>query len=45
MYCGSIGAEFMHIQDLDQVNWIREKLETPGALTLGNDDKRRLLAR
>ncbi|XP_023325526.1 2-oxoglutarate dehydrogenase, mitochondrial isoform X2 [Eurytemora carolleeae] len=45
VYCGSIGAEYMHIQDLDQVNWIRQKLETPGALTLGNDDKRRLLAR
>ena len=35
----------MHINNLDQINWIRQKIETPGALTLGNDDKRRLLAR
>lgn len=45
VYCGSIGAEYMHLHDLDQVNWIREKLETPGALELGNDQKRLLLAR
>ncbi len=45
VYCGSIGAEYMHLHDLDQVNWIREKLETPGALQLGNDQKRLLLAR
>jgi 2-oxoglutarate dehydrogenase E1 component len=45
VYCGSIGAEYMHLHDLDQVNWIREKLETPGALELKNDQKRLLLAR
>merc|ERR550534_2095603 len=45
VYCGSIGAEYMHINNLDQINWIREKIETPGALTLENEDKRRLLAR
>merc|ERR1719322_1549881 len=45
VYCKSIGAEYMHINNLDQINWIRQKIETPGALTLQNDDKRRLLAR
>merc|ERR1719322_111397 len=45
VYCKSIGVEYMHINNLDQINWIREKIETPGALTLENEDKRRLLAR
>jgi 2-oxoglutarate dehydrogenase E1 component len=45
VYCGSIGAEFMHINNLDQINWIRKKLETPGALELSNTEKRLLLAR
>ena len=45
VYCRSIGAEYMHINNLDQINWIRQKLETPGALNLPNDDKRRVLAR
>ena len=45
VYCKSIGVEFMHINNLDQINWIRQKIETPGALDLSNDDKRRVLAR
>jgi len=45
VYCGSIGAEYMHINNLDQINWIRQKLETPGALELDNTEKRLLLAR
>merc|ERR1719450_119830 len=45
VYCKSIGAEYMHINNLDQINWIRQKLETPGALDLNNEDKRRVLAR
>ena len=44
-YCGSIGAEFMHISNFDEVNWIRKKLETPDGLTLTHDEKRVLLAR
>ena len=35
----------MHIFNLDEVNWIRERLEAPGALHMSNDDKRLLLAR
>jgi 2-oxoglutarate dehydrogenase E1 component len=45
VYCRSIGAEYMHINNLDQINWIREKLETPGALELNTTEKRLLLAR
>jgi len=45
VYCRSIGAEFMHINNLDQINWIRQRLETPGALELDNNEKRLLLAR
>src|SRR6185312_10293250 len=26
-YCGSIGVEFMHIQDPDQKSWIQRKVE------------------
>ena len=35
----------MHIFNLDEVNWIRERLETPGALQMSQEDKRLLLAR
>ncbi|XP_040578624.1 2-oxoglutarate dehydrogenase-like, mitochondrial [Lepeophtheirus salmonis] len=45
VYCGSIGAEFMHIHNLDEVNWIRKRLETPGILDMSVDEKKRLLAR
>jgi len=45
VYCGSIGAEYMHINNLDQINWIRERLETPGALKLDENLKKKLLAR
>lgn len=27
-YCGSVGVEFMHIQDPDQKLWIQERIET-----------------
>jgi len=45
VYCRSIGAEYLHINNLDQINWIRQRLETPGALELDNVEKRLLLAR
>jgi len=45
VYCKSIGAEYLHINNLDQIQWIRQKLETPGALQLDSDEKRLLLAR
>merc|ERR1712212_797293 len=45
VYCRSIGAEYMHINNLDQINWIRQRLESPGAMELNNTEKRLLLAR
>ncbi|ATW45259.1 2-oxoglutarate dehydrogenase E1 component [Glaesserella parasuis] len=27
-YCGSIGLEFMHIQDMEQKNWLQAKMES-----------------
>ncbi|CAG0902452.1 unnamed protein product [Cyprideis torosa] len=44
-YCGSYGLEFMYINNLDQLNWIRRKFETPGISELSNDQKRLCLAR
>ncbi|KAF2364758.1 2-oxoglutarate dehydrogenase E1 component [Trinorchestia longiramus] len=44
-YCGSIGVEFMFINSLEQCNWIRQKFESPGIMTMGKDEKRLLLAR
>merc|ERR1711936_555784 len=33
------------INNLDQINWIRQRLESPGAMELNNTEKRLLLAR
>lgn len=45
VYCGSIGVEYMFINDLDQCNWIREKFESPGVMRLSKERKRLLLSR
>uniref|UniRef100_V5ICT2 oxoglutarate dehydrogenase (succinyl-transferring) n=1 Tax=Ixodes ricinus TaxID=34613 RepID=V5ICT2_IXORI len=45
VYCGSIGVEYMFINDLDQCNWIREKFESPGVMKLSKERKRLLLSR
>jgi len=45
-YCGSIGAEFMHIADADQRRWMYERMEkAAGAYPLSQDEKRRALER
>ncbi|XP_063914739.1 2-oxoglutarate dehydrogenase complex component E1-like isoform X6 [Zophobas morio] len=44
-YCRHIGVEFMFINSLEQCNWIRQRLETPGAMEIGADEKRLILAR
>lgn len=44
-YCRSIGVEFMFINSLEQCNWIRKRIETPGAMELDAEAKRLLLAR
>jgi 2-oxoglutarate dehydrogenase E1 component len=43
-YCGSIGVEFMHIQDPEQKAWIQRKIEGAAwRATFGGADKRRIL--
>lgn len=44
VYCGSIGVEYMFINDLDQCNWIREKFETPGQYNYKRDSPQYCIA-
>ncbi|XP_034239296.1 2-oxoglutarate dehydrogenase, mitochondrial isoform X2 [Thrips palmi] len=44
-YCRHIGVEFMFINSLEQCNWIRQRLETPGIMDIDNAQKRLILAR
>jgi 2-oxoglutarate dehydrogenase E1 component len=45
-YCGSIGAEFMHIADADQRRWVYERLERAGGnYPLSAAEKKRALER
>lgn len=44
-YCRHIGAEFMFINSLEQCNWIRQRLETPGIMEVDASTKRLILAR
>ncbi|XP_021295901.1 2-oxoglutarate dehydrogenase, mitochondrial-like [Herrania umbratica] len=36
-YCGSIGYEYMHIEDREKCNWLREKIETPIPMQYNKD--------
>ncbi|TKS85670.1 2-oxoglutarate dehydrogenase-like, mitochondrial [Collichthys lucidus] len=40
-----LGVEFMFINNVDQCQWIRQKIETPGIMQFTNAEKRTLLAR
>jgi len=43
-YCGSIGAEFMHITDLDQQVWIENRMESvKGLPTYSSEIKKQIL--
>ncbi|GGI83793.1 2-oxoglutarate dehydrogenase E1 component [Shewanella gelidii] len=43
-YCGSIGAEYMHITDTDEKRWIQQRLEPSlGKATYDKQDKARIL--
>ncbi|GAA0705367.1 2-oxoglutarate dehydrogenase E1 component [Dokdonella soli] len=43
-YAGSIGAEFMHISDVEQRQWVHEQLERAGGnYGLSIEDKKRVL--
>jgi 2-oxoglutarate dehydrogenase E1 component len=44
-YCGTIGVEYMHIQDRLRANWIRERFETVEKYKLTKDQKIQLIDR
>lgn len=44
-YCGTIGVEYMHIQERDQCDWIRERFETPTKYTFPAADRVHILDR
>lgn len=44
-YAGSIGVEYMHLADREQLNWIRDHLETPEPHQFPKDEKLRILDR
>lgn len=39
MYCGTIGAEFMHIADADRRNWIAERMEAASSASDAPDNR------
>jgi len=45
VYCGTVGVEYMHIWDHEQVNWIREQIETPQVATFTRAERLRMLDR
>lgn len=45
VYCRHIGVEFMFINSLEQCNWIRQRMETPGVMQMSESQKRLVLAR
>lgn len=44
-YCRHIGLEYMHINNPEQLRWIRERFEVPGVTELKKPEKRLLLTR
>ena len=45
-YCRTIGVEFTHIEDPEQREWLRERMEsTKNRLALGNDEQLRILTK
>eukprot|EP00027_Filamoeba_sp_ATCC50430_P006055 CAMPEP_0168557048 /NCGR_PEP_ID=MMETSP0413-20121227/9210_1 /TAXON_ID=136452 /ORGANISM="Filamoeba nolandi, Strain NC-AS-23-1" /LENGTH=1036 /DNA_ID=CAMNT_0008588039 /DNA_START=93 /DNA_END=3203 /DNA_ORIENTATION=+ len=44
-YCGSIGFEYMHIQDREMCNWLRDRIETPQQYSYNKEDKKVILDR
>jgi len=44
-YCGTIGVEYMHIQDREECNWIRERFEKEKPYQFTTDVKRKTLSR
>lgn len=45
VYCHKIGLEFMFMTDIDQVNWMKEKFETPHAHEFTKEQRLLILER
>lgn len=45
IYCRNVGMEYMFLQSKEQCDWIRERFETPGCMSLTVEEKRTLMAR
>ncbi|CAH0729240.1 unnamed protein product, partial [Brenthis ino] len=45
VYCSSIGVEYMHLYDLDCIQFIRERMEAPGAFEKSAEEKRIIMRR
>ncbi|CAI8017570.1 2-oxoglutarate dehydrogenase, mitochondrial [Geodia barretti] len=45
IYCGSVGVEFMFINDRQKCDWIRQRFEPPGVFQMTDEEKKILLAR
>ncbi|MDE1900818.1 MAG: 2-oxoglutarate dehydrogenase E1 component [Alphaproteobacteria bacterium] len=43
LYCGTVGCEFAHIQDREELKWLQERIENPETFSV--DTKRRTLTR
>ena len=44
-YCGTLGVEYMHIGNVDQVNWIRDRVEHPRWLNYDKEKKSHIFER
>jgi 2-oxoglutarate dehydrogenase E1 component len=44
-YCGSIGVDYMHLQDKDQIDWIANRFENVAGLAMTVDEKKLTLDR
>lgn len=44
-YCRHIGIEYMHINNAEERQWIRQQFEVPGVTELGKPEKRLTLTR
>ncbi|KAI8435368.1 hypothetical protein MSG28_003687 [Choristoneura fumiferana] len=45
VYCGPIGLEYMHVYDVDALQFIRERVEKPGAYDKSVEEKRLIMRR
>lgn len=45
VYCGSIGAEYLHVATREERDWIRERIESPTPYKFSVEEKKRILDR